>query len=98
MREAIQTIIDAIEPGYVFDSHFVIRKLLETPEFADRYSRAANNSNYQTEAAFHGHIAQIIRDEINGVNRMGTHENGNIQSWSYNKNNTPSECACWLRV
>ncbi len=94
MEDSIREIIATIPKGKLFDSHFIISKLIrkysdEYLLFATRFVRA----NEKITPVVHGQIAQVI-DSFNStiIRRL---EN---ESWSENIRGNASECACWEKL
>ena len=87
MQNAVTQIITEINPGFVFDSHFVISQILRF--YSDAYLRFAGPN--ESTAQMHGRIAQII-SASSSVRKLPQ------SSWSINIHSTPSECALWERI
>jgi hypothetical protein len=94
MENAIREIIETIQKGKLFDSHFIINQLIKRYSneyliFASRFVTA----NEQITPVVHGQIAQVI-NSFNGT-LIRKLEN---ESWSENIRGNPSECACWGKL
>ena len=89
IQEPLRSIITPVPTGLIFDSHFVIAKLIK--EHSDAYLRfaASIGANVETET-MHGFIAMEI-GKLDGVVQ--------IQPGAYSENihGEPSKCACWER-
>jgi len=95
IKEAVQTILEAIPEGYVFDSHYVIEELLGREEFTDAYLVFACNyvdSNRPTLTTHQqiGHIINTFSGTL--VERM------NYESWSMTIHRRGGKCALWRRT
>jgi len=88
ISKIIRNIITEIKPGYFFDAHFVISKLIE--EHSDEYLKGYTEG---TTASYHGRLAQMIKG-FEG--ELVEQQDG--MSWSKNINNNYSECSLWKRV
>ena len=93
MKDAIQTIVNEVPKGCIFDSHFVINELIK--RFSDEYlgfvsNFATNNENLTLTA--HGQIGQEIQ-KLDGtvLRKVGG-------AWSENIHRTPSKCTCWEKL
>lgn len=93
ISEAIESVVSEIEPGYIFDSHFVIKQLIKRD--SDSYLRFCcqyADSNEVTLTA-HQQIGQEIKKfDNNLVKRQG------FESWSENIHSKASKCAAWKRI
>jgi len=87
MQKAIIQIINSIDQGLVFDSHYVISQLIKY--HSDAYIHFAGPN--ETTAQMHGRIAQFIQ-ALTSVRQLPQ------KSWSDNIHGLPSECALWERV
>lgn len=92
MKNAIRAIVDEIPSGRIFDSHFVINRLIK--HYSDEYLLFATTINATTDKtlAVHGKIGQEIAklsDSI--VNQLP------YQAWSENIHGNPSDCTCWQK-
>jgi len=86
--KAIDSIIDGISVGYIFDSHFVINQLIK--EYSDSYLEFAKKfSGSNITSVMHGHIGQKI-DRLSCVEPLG-------KSWSEHIHTKPGECTCWRK-
>ncbi len=93
MQNSIRIIIDTIESGHIFDSHFVIAQLIKN--HSDVYLNFASNIDTPVNktSIVHGHIAQeIARHEDTIIQRV---EN---MSWSETIHGTARECTCWQKI
>jgi len=93
MQNAIQSIVNEVPKGHIFDSHFIINELIK--RFSDEYltfaSKFAKNNQNITLIA-HGNIGQ----EINKLDGTVLHKIGD--AWSENIHKTPSKCTCWKKL
>jgi hypothetical protein len=87
MKQAVSQVIETIEPGFVFDSHFVIAQLIK--HHSDAYIHFAGPN--QTTAQMHGIIAQIIGN-LAFVKKLRQ------ESWSDTIHGTSGRCALWERI
>jgi len=87
MKETIESIIDKILPGMIFDTHAIIEYLLQND--SDSYLQ---NCNGKTTELYHAYIGQVIADIAEGglIERIG-------DSWSLNIHKTFSKCSCWKK-
>jgi len=87
MKEIIESIIEEISSGLIFDTHTIIECLLQ--KNSDAY---LNNYNHTSTELYHGYISQIITDleKKKLVERIG-------DSWSLNIRDNFSKCACWKK-
>jgi len=87
MKEIIESIIEGIPHGMIFDTHTIIEYLLQKD--SDAYLQ---NCDGRTTTSYHGYIGQVINDiaEEGLVRRVG-------DSWSLNIHKRFSECACWQK-
>lgn len=93
MKDIIESIILEIRNGTMFDSHFVIDKIIR--EHSDDYLRFASThlaSSGETEFA-HSQLAKIISSFEGVLVQQQT-----AKSHSYNIRGNSSECALWLRI
>jgi len=88
MKEIIETIIEDIPPGMVFDTHTIIEYLLQN--YSDEYLQ---NCNGRTTLSYHGYIGQVI----DGITKEGLVKRVG-DSWSLNIHKRFSECACWQKL
>ncbi len=92
--ECIETILQDIEVGCFFDSHFVVDRIIR--DFSDDYLRIAQNTNPSTEKLtlrVHQQIGNMIA-RFKG--ELVERQNG--QSWSMNIHGNESSCALWKRI
>ncbi|MDD5698245.1 MAG: hypothetical protein PHH77_06470 [Victivallaceae bacterium] len=91
ISSAIQTIVDEVPQGSIFDSHFVIKELIK--RFSDDYlafvSDFAVNGNNKLTLTAHGQIGKEIK-KLKNVRMLG-------DAWSENIHQTPSKCTCWKK-
>lgn len=93
MRQAIASILETIPQGYVFDSHFIIGRLLK--EYSDVYLTFAGNvqSDSDRTLAVHGQVGlQIKAFEGVSIRKL------NQPSWSENVHGRASSCTCWEKI
>ena len=93
MRQIIRRIIREVPRGCIFDSHFVIARVIKLDPNA--YLRFVCRFNARTITAnrVHGQMAQeITRFVAEGVvERLG-------ESWSEDVKGEPNKCACWRKL
>jgi len=92
--ECIETILQDIEVGCFFDSHFVINRIIR--DFSNDYLRIAQNTDLSTEKLtlrVHQQIGNMIA-RFKG--ELVERQNG--QSWSMNIHGSESSCALWKRI
>jgi len=92
METAIRTIVDEVQQGCVFDSHFVINELIK--RFSDQYLSFAGRftaGNQQPTLTAHRQIGQEI-NKLDGtiIEKIG-------DAWSENIHKKPSPCTCWRK-
>ncbi len=93
MKKIIESIISEIRNGAMFDSHFVIDKIIR--DQSDAYLRFAAkhlSSSGETEYA-HSQLAKLI-SSFEGI----LVEQQPDKAYSYNIRGKASECALWRRV
>lgn len=93
MRQAIQHIIDDIPIGCIFDSHFIITRLIKF--HSDEYLTFASSIDSSTNKtlAVHGKIAQEIANfEKSVIQRLDQN------SFSENIHGNASICTCWQKI
>jgi len=85
MKKAIQRVIDDVPSGCVFDSHFIIARLIK-----DKKYRA---SEKLTIAIVHGNIANMLYsfEKKKLITRM------EFDSYSENITGKASICSCWKK-
>ena len=88
MRKIIESVIENIPRGMIFDSHTIIDYLLQND--SDAYLQ---NCNGKTTELYHAFIGQTISD----IEKEGLVKNIG-KSWSLNIHKTFSECACWEKL
>jgi hypothetical protein len=91
-REAVRQIIEPIESGYTFDSHYVIDQLIKN--YSDEYIVFVSQYSNSQEPTFTAHqqIGQVINTCTDLIHRL------DYQSWSENIHGNSSECAMWQRI
>ncbi len=91
MQNSIQTIVNDIPKGYIFDSHFIINELIK--RFSDQYftfiSKFAKQDEINTFIV-HGQIGIEI-NKLDSIKQIG-------KAWSENIHKKPSECTCWEKL
>ena len=87
MKEIIESIIEGIPPGMIFDTHTIIEYLLQNN--SDVYLQ---NCNGKTTLSYHGYIGQVI----DGIAKEKKFDNLG-KSWSLNIHKRFSECTCWRK-
>ncbi len=93
MRQIIETIIMGIKRGNMFDSHYVIDKVIR--DFSDDYLRfaAANIASGKVTEYAHSELAKIISSfERTLVEQQAS------KSISFNIRGNSSECSLWRRI
>ena len=93
MQNAIKAIIDEIPSGRIFDSHYVINRLIK--EYSDNYLTYASNidSNSNKTLVVHGNIGKEIAKFNNTIIRQLSD-----LSWSENIHGKSNDCACWQKI
>lgn len=92
IEPAIREIIASIRPGYVFDAHFIIDRLLIDSRSVYTRFIASLNTNITTNSV-HGLISQVIASfERTLIRRL------RYPSLSKNIRNNPSRCTIWVRI
>ena len=92
--ECIETILQDIESGDFFDSHYVIDRMIR--DFSDDYLRIAQKIDPETiklTLRVHQQIGHMIL-KFNGT----LVERQNAQSLSMNIHGNESSCALWKRI
>ena len=93
MKEAVEEILNGVETGRVFDSHFVVNELIE--KHSDQYIRLA--AQYATGGeptlSTHQEIGRIIKGFVGILVKRLDNE-----SWSLTIHHTPGKCALWLKL
>lgn len=95
MRQAIQSILSTIRKGCLFDSHFVIARLIK--QNSDVYLRFAGSIRAQSRptAKVNGKIAQeIARFEKSGL----IVRERQYKSWSESIGGKANSCTCWRKL
>jgi hypothetical protein len=90
---AIREIIDRVQSGHIFDSHYVIEELIK--KYSDDYLEFASSISCSLNRTLtvHGNIAQeIARLEPAIISRMKE------LSWSNNIHGNASSCICWKKL
>lgn len=93
MQNAIQSIVNEVPKGHIFDSHFIINELIK--RFSDEYLTFVSNfamGNQNITLTSHGKIGQ----EINKLDGTVLQKIG--YAWSENIHKTPSKCTCWKKL
>jgi len=93
ISEAIESVVSEIEPGYTFDSHFVIRQLIKKD--SDSYLRFCSQYADSNEATLTAH--QQIGQEIKKLNGQLV-DRQDFDSWSANIHGKGSKCAAWKKI
>lgn len=93
MKTAIQAIISEIPKGCIFDSHYVISRLIKL--HSDQYLTFAGTITTQSDKtlAVHGKIGQEINKLDGSVIRKLDNE-----SWSENIHGNANGCTCWKKL
>jgi hypothetical protein len=89
MQDAIREIIEGIDPGLIFDSHFVIDQLILTNTTA--YYDLIRSTTSANAAQIHGRIGKVIKKQDDLVESIG-------RSWSMHIHGSPGECEAWRRL
>ncbi len=93
MKNAIQSIVNEVPKGHIFDSHFIINELIK--RFSDKYLAFVSNfamGNQNITLTSHGKIGQ----EINKLDGSILQKIGD--AWSENIHKNPSKCTCWKKM
>jgi len=93
MQNAISEILSGIPKGKVFDSHYVISRLIKN--YSDVYLVFASGINTSSDRtlAVHGQIGkEIAKYESVSISRIAN------KSWSENIHCNPSECTAWEKL
>jgi len=90
MKNAIQKIVEKIPSGKIFDSHYVINRLIRN--YSDEYLVFASRitGSARKTAKVHGLIAQEIKKLTSVKQETG-------EFWSENIRGNASECAGWKK-
>lgn len=92
--KSIESILQDIDVGYFFDSHYVVDSLIR--DFSDDYLRIAQRIDTKTNnltLRIHQKIGHLIAEfEGSLVERQPA------QSWSMNIHGNGSPCALWKRI
>lgn len=93
MKNIIESIVLEARKGVMFDSHFVIDKIIR--EHSDEYLRFASNhlANSGETEYLHSQLAKLI-SSFEGILVLQQDQ----KSHSYNIRGNASECALWLRI
>ena len=89
---AIRQVIEQIEPGHIFDSHFVIAMLIR--DHSNEYIRFAASfpqAGFTTEN-MHSHLSKQI--PLCGIPVIRQQP----QAWSVNIHGIAGPCACWRKT
>ncbi len=92
-KKAIESILNGIQSGCVFDSHFVVNELIE--KHSDQYIRfaAQHATGGEPTLKTHQEIGRIIKGFVGILVERLEHE-----SWSLTIHHTPGKCALWLKL
>ena len=93
MQNAISEILNGIPKGSVFDSHYVIYRLIK--DHSDVYLTFASGINATSDRtlAVHGQIGkEIAKFESDSISRLAN------ESWSENIHGSPSACKAWEKL
>ena len=93
MQQAIESILNVIPSGYIFDSHFVITRLIKF--HSDVYLNFASSISASSDKtlAVHGKLGQEIgKYEGTLIQRLSD------KAWSENIHGNASECTCWQKI
>lgn len=90
--ECIEKILNEIEKGVMFDSHFVIERMRQ--DYSDEYINFVAQSAGNGEPTLNAHqrIGQAIKQFENLVQKQET------PSLSFNIHGNISKCALWLKI
>jgi len=93
IHDAIRSVIDGIPSNHIFDSHFVINKLIK--EHSDAYLNFASSvsASSRKTATVHGLMAQEITRFVD----LGLVTKLDALSWSETIHRTDNECAAWMK-
>lgn len=91
-REAVRRIIESIESGFAFDSHYVIDQLIKN--YSDEYIVFVSqySSSQRPTLTAHQQIGHVINSCTDLVRRL------DYQSWSETIHCKGEECALWQRM
>ena len=94
IQEAIRNILNEINSGFIFDTHFVIDQLISlySDEYLD-FACSVNASDKKTSLV-HGFIGK----EIDKFVKEGLIENVPNESWSKNIHGKASKCTAWKKI
>ena len=93
MHDAIEEILNTIDQGYIFDSHYIIEQLIK--KNSDAYLNFASAINTQTKKtlAVHGQIGkEIAKFEGRTIQRLGN------RACSENIHDNSSKCTAWQKI
>lgn len=94
MNVAIRQIVDSIKSGCVFDSHFVIARLIKLHPDKYLFFAGGNTARIKKMPITHGLLAkkltQLQRQHV--IERVGS------PSFSENIKGRPSKCSCWRKL
>ncbi len=88
LEQAIRAEVSEIPAGMFFDSHVVIKMLLQ--KHCDCYLSQMPKKESVTTRTYHRQIADMIGEMRDLVEDAG-------ESYSFNIHDTPSACRCWKR-
>ncbi len=94
IEPVIREIVESIHPGYVFDAHFIIDRLLidSRNAYTQFITSFGRNTNITTNSV-HGFISQAIASfEGTLIKRL------RYPSLSRNIRSKPSRCTIWIRI
>ena len=93
ISEAIKNIVNEIETGHMFDSHFVIQQLLK--KNSDEYIKFTSEYADSDAPTLTSH--QMIGHKIKEFNGQLV-ERQDFDSWSENIHGKGGKCAAWKRI
>jgi len=101
LQDVIRGILKNIDVGLVFDTHFIIQRILQVKSdaYIDFVALYAGGSQ-PTETAHQqiGHQINAIAEEPTLVERMKDPDGKKLQSCSFNIRLSMSDCALWRRI
>lgn len=93
ISEAIENVVNRIETGHRFDSHFVVQQLIK--KHSDEYIKFTSKYADSDEPTLTSH--QMIGHEIKKLNGQLV-ERQNFESWSENIHGKGGKCAAWKKI
>jgi len=93
MNQEIGEIITAIPQGCIFDSHFIIARLIKLHPSDYLLFAGSNVAVVKKTPITHGLLAK----QLNSFRRRGVISRLEFQSYSENITGKPSKCACWIK-